>query len=340
MTDHIMEKTRKGMKSGKKSSSDEELLLASEHRFVLFPIRIPGIFRIYKSALAQFWTPEQVNLMYERSNFGQLRSKEKRYLKTILCSALVVDTDLATKLAPEVIPCEPRCCLGYFLMTNNLHKEMTNLLLTKYFADEAEQQSYATTIMKFGTTERKLDWVERCTNEATTGFGERVAAFAIENHIFNCSRLVVAEWLGSRGLTGLKDSNVLISSDIKLYRAFAVELWTHVNAKPNVTVVARMLSEAVQLESEALRNLLQEKTVLGPQSRLVEVTPNLMIRYLKYQADVLMQNLDFGKLYFESNPFSFMEETPLNLIQGFSSLSVSSSRSNPADQVFSLDADF
>ena len=196
-----MDQTKSASKSAGKSSSDQELLLASEQRFVLFPIKIHSIFRIYKTALSQFWTPEQVDLTFERAHFGQLRSREKRYLKTLMCSALVVDTDLANKLAPEVIPCEPRCCLGYFLMTRNLHKEMINLLLAKYFVDQSEQESYVTTINAFSSSKRKLDWVKKWTDDSRTTFGDRIAAFTVETHIFNCSRLVVAEWLGSHGLS-------------------------------------------------------------------------------------------------------------------------------------------
>lgn len=39
---------------------DEPLLKANPHRFVIFPIQYPDIWKMYKQAQASFWTVEEV----------------------------------------------------------------------------------------------------------------------------------------------------------------------------------------------------------------------------------------------------------------------------------------
>jgi ribonucleotide reductase beta subunit family protein with ferritin-like domain len=40
----------------------EQLLHTNPHRFVLFPIKHPDIWKMYKSAKASFWTAKEINL--------------------------------------------------------------------------------------------------------------------------------------------------------------------------------------------------------------------------------------------------------------------------------------
>ena len=322
--------------------SDAELLLSSDHKFVLFPIRFTAIFRIYKTALSHFWTPEQVDLTFEKSYFDRLRSHEKRSLKSILCATLVIDTSLAGKLAPELVPSETRCCLGYFLMTSNIHREMTSLLLEKIFDSDEEKDSYTATIKNLSASKQKLLWTKRWSDENSTTFGVRIAAFIVESFIFNSGRLVITRWLGQKGLTGLHNSGKLIHQDIRLYRAFGLELWNNTINKAPISTVLEMLIEAVNLESAALDQLMHKRVSLGPQSRLNEVTAGLLHKYIKHEADGLLKALGFEKHYHSADPFEFMQDKPLVLVDGYSNINtpLRAKSSNPADNEFSLTADF
>ena len=50
----------------------EILLNEEENRYVIFPIKYDDIFKMYKKAVANFWTPEEIDLEKDILDFNKL----------------------------------------------------------------------------------------------------------------------------------------------------------------------------------------------------------------------------------------------------------------------------
>ena len=60
---------------------DEILLSEEEKRYVIFPIKYPKIWEMYKKAEANFWTAEELDLSKDNNDFQLKMDEGERYLK-------------------------------------------------------------------------------------------------------------------------------------------------------------------------------------------------------------------------------------------------------------------
>ena len=54
------------------------------HRWVLFPIQHPDIWKMYKQAQASFWTAAEVDLTIDITDWTTLTQNEQHFIKHIL----------------------------------------------------------------------------------------------------------------------------------------------------------------------------------------------------------------------------------------------------------------
>ena len=77
-------------KQAKDLSQDEPLLQENPQRFVILPIKYNDIWRMYKKAVASFWTTEEIDLSQDYTHWENLKDGEKHFIKhdlDIRCSA-------------------------------------------------------------------------------------------------------------------------------------------------------------------------------------------------------------------------------------------------------------
>ena len=63
---------------------NEPILSEVANRFVLFPIRFPKIWNMYKSAESAFWTAEEVDLTKDMNDWEKLNKNEQHFIKHVL----------------------------------------------------------------------------------------------------------------------------------------------------------------------------------------------------------------------------------------------------------------
>ena len=84
----------------------EPLLDPTEDRFVIFPIRHPDIWAMYKKHMAVFWTPEEIDLSKDMKDWEKLSEGETFFIKNILGffagSDGIVMENLASRFMREV----------------------------------------------------------------------------------------------------------------------------------------------------------------------------------------------------------------------------------------------
>ena len=290
------------------SGQREVLLRPDPTRFVIFPIRYPDIWEMYKRAEASFWTVAEVDLGKDRPHWESLNDGERHFIARILAffagSDGIVVENLATRFCSEVQIPEARFFYGFQIMMENIHSEMYSVLIDTYVQDAKEKLYLLNAVETIPAVKKKAEWALRWIGDQDASFATRLVAFAIVEGVFFSGSFAAIFWLKKRGLLpGLTFSNELISRDEALHCDFACLLFSYVERKPSAETVSKMIREAVDIEREFMTEALK--------CSLIGMNERLMTRYIKFVADRLLVELGYQKCYDVTNPFDFMENISL-----------------------------
>lgn len=283
--------------------STEPILQENKDRFVLFPINHMAIWEMYKKAEASFWTAEEIDLSVDLNDWeNRLNNDEKYFIKHVLAffaaSDGIVNENLAVNFMSEVQYPEARCFYGFQIMMENIHSEAYSLLIDTYIKDPLEKNTLFHAIDTIPCVTKKAEWALRWISKGS--FSERLIAFAAVEGIFFSGSFCSIFWLKKRGLMpGLSFANELISRDEGLHCDFACLLYTQLESKLSLETVQSIISNAVFIEKEFVRDALPV--------RLIGMNADLMCQYIEFVADRLLVALGAPKLYYVSNPFDFMD---------------------------------
>lgn len=322
----------------------EPLLQPDTSRLVLFPIRHPDVWKMYKQAEASFWTAEELDLAADVVDWEKLTPDERHFISTVLAffaaSDGIVNENLLQRFASDVQLAEARCFYGFQIAIENIHAETYSLLIDTYVKDAAEKSRLLNAVTEVPVVKAKADWALKWIT-STESFAQRLVAFAVVEGIFFSGSFCAIFWLKKRGLMpGLSFSNQLISRDEGLHTDFACLLYSKLVNKLEQKVVHALVAEAVELEKE----FICESLKVG----VIGMNAKQMSKYIEFVADRLLLSLGYEKLYHTSNPFDFMELISLQGKTNFFEARVAEyQKANVMDSLatgdrcgFDLDADF
>ncbi len=319
---------------------NEILLEENKDRFVLFPIKHPKIWDMYKKAEQSFWTAEEIDLHADLKDWERLSNDEKHFVKHVLAffaaSDGIVNENLAINFMNEVQLPEARCFYGFQIMMENIHSEMYSLLIDTYIKDTAEKNYLFKAMENVPCVTKKAEWALRWIGNGS--FAERLIAFAAVEGIFFSGSFCSIFWLKKRGLMpGLCTSNEFISRDEGMHCDFACLLYSMLENKLPKEQVESIIRDAVVNEHEFVTDAL-------PVS-LIGMNAKLMCQYIEFVADRLLISLGYNKIYNSSNPFDFMEMISLQGKTNFFEKRVSEYKKasvgqQQTDNVFNMDEDF
>ena len=66
------------------NDSNELLLSKEEQRYVIFPIKQDVVWDMYKKAVANFWTPEEIDLEKDLTDYQNLTDDEQHFINMVL----------------------------------------------------------------------------------------------------------------------------------------------------------------------------------------------------------------------------------------------------------------
>lgn len=292
----------------KEQEKDEPLLIENTRRFVLFPIKYHEVWQMYKKAEASFWTAEEIDLSKDMTDWNKMNESERFFISRVLAffaaSDGIVNENLVENFSAEVQIPEAKCFYGFQIMMENIHSETYSLLIDTYIKDPKEADFLFNAIENIPCIKKKADWALRWIADDNALFAERLVAFAAVEGIFFSGSFASIFWLKKRGLMpGLTFSNELICRDEGLHTDFACLLFSHLQNRPDQTIVEKIITEAVKIEKEFFTDAL-------PVS-LLGMNANLMCQYVEFVADRLLVALGNKKVYNVTNPFDFMENISL-----------------------------
>ena len=283
--------------------SEELLLKENDRNYTIFPIQHNDIWTYYKKAMANFWTPEEVDLSKDYDDFIKLTDNERHFIEHILAffagSDGIVNENLVERFCSEVKLPEAQFFYGFQIAMENIHSETYSLLIDTYIKNPIKKAKLFNAITTIPSIKKKADWAIRWIGDDSS-FGERCIAFAAVEGIFFSGAFCSIFWLKKRGLMpGLCQSNELISRDEGMHTEFAVLMYKYLKNKPSEERVLEIIREAVVIETEFITDSLSCK--------LIGMNSELMTQYIQYVADRLLQMLNIDKIYNAINPFDWME---------------------------------
>ncbi|MGH0133677.1 UNVERIFIED_CONTAM: hypothetical protein FKN15_056439 [Acipenser sinensis] len=104
---------------------DEPLLKANPHRFVIFPIQYPDIWKMYKQAQASFWTVEEVDLSKDLVHWDSLKPEEKFFISHVLAFFAASDGIVNENLG---LHCNFACLMFKSLVNKPSEKRVKEIL--------------------------------------------------------------------------------------------------------------------------------------------------------------------------------------------------------------------
>ena len=289
-------------------TTPEPLLDPTEDRFVIFPIRHPDIWEMYKKHMAVIWTAEEIDLSKDMKDWEKLSDGERYFVKNILGffagSDGIVMENLASRFMREVQWAEAKFFYSCQNLMEAVHSETYSLLIDTYITDAKEKDTLLRATKTIPCVEKKADWALQWIDSPDANFATRLLAFAAVEGIFFSGAFCAIFWLKQRGLMpGLTVSNEFIARDEGLHTDFACLLYSKLTNKLNKKDAHKIIREAVKIEKQFITKSLP--------CELIGMNAKLMTQYIEFVADRLLLQLGYPKVYSAANPFSFMERISL-----------------------------
>lgn len=281
----------------------DPILSPSIKRFCLFPIRYETLWKLYKDAEASFWTAEETSLSEDLPQWEKLTKDERFFISNILAffaaSDGIVLENLALRFMTDVQIPEARAFYAFQMAVETIHSEQYGLLIDAYIKDPVEKNSMFRGIETIPCVRQKAEWAVKWIQTSQT-FAERLVAFACVEGIHFSGSFCAIFWLKKRGmLPGLCFANELISRDEGLHCDFACCLYDTLQTRLPEDVVHTIVKDAVKIEQSFICDSLP--------CSLIGMNAQLMLQYMEFVADRLVQQLGYGKIYETSNPFPWMD---------------------------------
>ena len=274
-------------------------------RFTLFPISSEeeDLYKLYKKAVASFWTVEEIDFSKDRDDWEKLNDSERFFIKQVLAffagSDGIVQENLATRFQKDIQSPVARLFYSVQNAMEGIHSETYSLLIDQYVRDADEKSRLFRAIDLIPCIAKKAEWALKFI-ESTDSYATRLVGFACVEGIFFSGSFCAIYWLKKRGLLpGLSFSNELISRDEGLHTEFAVTLYHKLQNKLTNEEILDIIQQAVEIETEFICDSLP--------CSLIGMNKADMCKYIQFVADRLAVQLGIGKIYKVPNPFDFME---------------------------------
>lgn len=300
------------------------MLLDPGFDLTLRPMKYPAFYEMYKDAIKNTWTVDEVDFSTDVTDLKSKLNKEEQFLIQRLVAFFatgdsIVGNNLVLNYYKHVNSPEARLYLSRQLYEEALHVQFYLTLLDTYIPDPEERAKAFAAVENIPSIKAKADfafkWIDSVqqmdeikTKEDRRKFLLNMICFAccIEG-LFFFGAFAYVYFLRSKGLlNGLATGTNWVFRDESAHIDFAFKVVEVVTTeepdlfddkmKEDVKV---MLQEAINCEMMFAKEIL-EQGIAGLSARDMKT-------YLEYIADLRLERLGIDKVYNVKNPFDFME---------------------------------
>ena len=316
------------------SSARPARLLDPGMCLTLRPMEYPAFFEMYKNAIKNTWTVEEVDFATDALDLREKMTPAETHLIRRLVAFFatgdsIVSNNLVLNLYKHVNAPEARMYLSRQLYEEALHVQFYLTLLDTYVPDPEERQQAFAAIETIPSIRKKAEfcmkWIDRVqslerieTKAQRKQFLLNLICFAacIEG-LFFFGAFAYVYFLRSRGLLhGLAAGTNWVFRDESAHMAFAFEVVKTVrDEEPDLfddaltADVQAMLAEAIDCETQFAEDLLG--------TGVVGLSAQNVHEYLEYCADQRLAVLGLPKRYGTKNPLTFMDLQDVQEVTNF-----------------------
>ncbi len=300
------------------------MLLDPGLELTLRPMRYPRFFDMYKNAIKNTWTVEEVDLKSDIDDLRQKLSPKEGHLINRLVAFFatgdsIVAHNLVVNLYRHINAPEARMYLSRQLYEEALHVQFYLTLLDTYLPDPKERQEAFAAIDNIPSIKRKAEfcfkWMDSInelqslsTKKDRRQFLLNLICFAacIEG-LFFFAAFAYVYFLRSKGLLhGLATGTNWVFRDESAHMDFAFSVVDTVKAEEPDLFDAELISQVRTMMSDAIAcELSFGEDVLSGGIAGFSV-PELK-SYLEFVADQRLARLGLQPMYGSNNPFAFMD---------------------------------
>jgi len=316
----------------------------------LRPMRYPQFYEMYREAIANTWSVEEIDFSTDISDLRERMSRSEHHLIRRLIAFFatgdtIVANNLVINLYRHINAPEARMYLSRQLFEEAQHIQFYLTLLDTYVPDENERSEAFAAIEHIPSLRAKanfcFEWIDSInrlesirSDEDRRGFLMNLITFAAAvEGLFFFAAFAYVYFLRSRGLcNGLAAGTNWVFRDESAHMRFAFTAIEVIRAEhPRLFDaslegnVRRMLDEAVSAEALFAADILAEEIPGLPLSD--------MRQYLEYVADQRLGQLGYSASYGVRNPLDFMLLQDVQELTNFFERRVSSYRMGVTGEV-------
>ena len=321
----------------------------------LRPLAYPAFFEMYRGAIKNTWTVEEVDFGTDVADLAKMTPSERHLVQRLVAffatGDSIVANNLVLNLYKHINAPEARMYLSRQLFEEALHVQFYLTLLDTYVPDHVERQRAFDAIETIPSIKKKgefcMRWIDSIqeldrldTQAHRRKFLLNLICFAacIEG-LFFFGAFAYVYFLRSKGLLhGLAGGTNWVFRDESAHMAFAFEVVATVRREEPELFDAQlehdvrtMLADAIECEAQFAEDLL----VGG----IAGLSTGDVRTYLEYCADQRLATLGMAKQYGVANPFGFLALQDVQEVTNFFERRVSAYQVGVEGEV-SLDAAF
>ena len=299
------------------------MLLDPGFELTLRPMKYPQFFEMYKAAIKNTWTVEEVNLSHDLTDLSKMSPAESHLVKRLVAffatGDCIVANNLVLNLYNHINSPEARMYLSRQLYEEALHVQFYLTLLDTYLPNPEERAQAFSAVENIDSIKKKADfcfkYIDSIHNLTTLTTKTEKQAFLLNlicfaaciEGLFFFAAFAYIYFLRSKSLLhGLASGTNWVFRDESCHMQFAFEVIATIQAEePELfddeltKKVVLMLDDAVECEMAFCEDALQ----FG----VIGLSETQMRQYLQYCADSRLKTLGIPPVYGCSNPFHFME---------------------------------
>ena len=321
----------------------------------LRPMAYPAFFEMYRAAIKNTWTVEEVDFATDVADLARMTPAERHLVQRLVAffatGDSIVANNLVLNLYRHINAPEARMYLSRQLYEEALHVQFYLTLLDTYVPDPVERGRAFAAVETIPSIRAKAElcirWIDSIrrldqlvTRDHRRQFLRNVICFAacIEG-LFFFAAFAYVYFLRSRGrLHGLAAGTSWVFRDESAHMAFAFEVVATVRREEPELFdaelerdVRAMLDEAIACEAQFAEDLLG--------GGVAGLSPGDVRSYLEYVADQRLGALGLAPGYGARNPFDFLDLQDVQEVTNFFERRVSAYQVGVAGEV-TLDAAF
>jgi ribonucleoside-diphosphate reductase beta chain len=336
-----------------------DMILDPGFELTLRPMKYPMLYDMYKSALKNTWTVEEVNFSKDIIDLKmKMTPAEKHVIQRLVAffatGDTIVSNNLVLTLYRHINSPEGRMYLSRQLQEEALHIQFYLTLLDEYIPDHNERKKAFAAIENIPTIRRKAEfcnkWTDYCYNLQSLNTKEDRKAFLMTLMAFACGveglfffgAFAYVYYFRSRGLlNGLASGTNWVFRDESCHIDFALKIVNIVREQePDLfddemkQNVYNMIDEAIQCEVQFAEDVLNSEN-----GGISGLSVKDMTEYLHYIGDQRLAQLGLPKKYNAKQPFDFMALQDVQELTNFFERKPSAYQTNVEGEV-SFNEDF